>query len=105
MFKEIGQNKFEVKDFLTARDSRAIQAALLEGMEFDSAGKPLGGINGNVVAAQEDALIKACVVSVNDVKEPEQVLNTCLDLKKSEYDELLELIRPLMGLPDQNGQN
>lgn len=92
---QIGKNTFKIKEFLSARDLREINQAMMSKIELGTDGKPKS-LNYNSVIEQENALIARCIEAIND--NAENILDTVLDLPAPEYNELMKHLRELMGL-------
>jgi len=92
---QIGNNKFELKEYLTAKDNRTINSAMMSKVKLNAEGRP-ETISYDAVEARENALIEAVVLSVNDVKE--NILETVLNLPITEYNQLLEVLQSKTGV-------
>ena len=92
---QIGKNTYQLKEYLTARDLREINRAMMATVEVGADGKPKN-INYDSVIEQENKLIELCVKSINE--DSEGVLDKVLDLPAKEYNELMAELRGLMGL-------
>lgn len=92
---QIGKNTFKIKEFLSARDLREINQAMMSKIELGADGKPKA-LNYDSVVEQENALITRCIEAIND--NAENILDTVLDLPAPEYNDLMKHLRGLMGL-------
>ena len=85
----IAGKAFVLNTYLTGRETREQQAILLKAGTFNMEGKIEGGIDTSVLQLQADYLIKTLIVSIDTFTDKEYILNTVLDLKASEYEEVM----------------
>lgn len=98
---KIGEHDVVLKDFLTARENRAIQAASLAGASVGADGKPHIQIDAEYLSKNEDQIIKSCVLSVDGVTDSATLLDAILDWPLTHYNELMVYLKPLMGMSDE----
>lgn len=87
----IGKVKVVLKDWITGKDSQAIDSAMFAGVGTSVDGKKLQPkLSDSMIADQENASIKAVVVSV-DGKE-DNVVESVLNMRSADYKFVLEAV-------------
>jgi hypothetical protein len=102
-----GKFEVELKTYISGGESREISNVFLEGMKFqmDSTGQAKSNeMSASLGSKAQDKAIELLVVSVNGKKE--NVLNSVLDMPKSDFDEVLKEIDALQnGLTTEKKTN
>jgi len=86
----VGAHSVELRTYLTGRESRDIQSAMLNNLEMkqkDGASE-ISGFKGEMLSLQQDKQITTVVVSMDDSKE--NILNRILDLPLEEYNVIIK---------------
>jgi len=101
-FKTSFGTEFEIKAWLTAREEQAINNVIFSHVKFNPSMKASDARDGkgmsmafnevpaSITIDQQKETIKQFVVSMNGSKE--NIVERCLDLRASEYDELIKKI-------------
>ena len=85
----IGKVKVVLKDWITGKDSQAIDSAMFAGVGTSMDGKKLQPkLSDSMIADQENASIKAVVVSVD--ASDKDVVNAVLNMRAGDYKFVLE---------------
>lgn len=89
----VGANTFVVRTYLTGREVRNIQSAMMSSLEMKQKNgeAEITGFKGEMLALQEDKQIQTVVVSVNG--STDNILNFVLDLPKEEYDQVVAYVK------------
>ena len=91
-----GGHKIVLKTYLTAGESRTVNAAIFEGAKFrfeDGTARMEEGISGMVMNSMQDALILSLVVSLNGTAD--NLVERCLDLPERDFEELDKALREI----------
>jgi DNA-binding winged helix-turn-helix (wHTH) protein len=100
----IAGKKFIFNTYLTGRESRDHQAIQLKAGTFNMEGKIEGGIDTSVLQKSADFLLSTLIVSVDEVIEKEAILNTVLDMRASEYEEVMLAIGEIANTEKKKAQ-
>ena len=92
---KIGEHTVVVNTYLTGREVRDIENALIDKLEMKQtpSGQEISGIKGSVLKEREDNQIKAVVVSMDG--SADNLLNRLLDLPAGQYDEVMVYVKTL----------
>lgn len=84
--------------YINGREKRDINSASMGANVSISPDGTISGVDGAMISRRQDAAISAVVVSVAGSKE--NILNTVLDLKASDYDAVIEAVNEVTGDAD-----
>lgn len=90
-----GGNTLKVVTYLTGREMRDIQSAMLSKLEMKQKGEEMemSGFNGAMVHGQEDQQILAVVKEVNG--STEDILAKVLDMRAEDYYTVLDYVKSI----------
>lgn len=91
----ISKQEVVLKAWITGRESQMIDNAMFSGIETVGAGKSLAPkLSASMIADQENAAIKAVVISVGG--KDNDVLNTVLNLRKPDYSAIVKAVSKIV---------
>lgn len=100
----IAGKSFVLNTYLTGRETREQQAILLKAGNFNLEGKIEGGIDTSVLQSSADYLIKTIIVSIDETTNKDDILNIVLDLKASEYEEVMLALSEIADVEKKKAQ-
>ena len=102
---EIGTHKVVVHTYITGRELRNIESAMLDKLEMSQkAGEQeITGFKGSMLADRQDMQIKAVVVSVDD--KSESIVDLELDLPAKESEKIMEYVKELTEEKKEEADN
>lgn len=88
----IGTHKLTVNTFVTGRELRDIESAMMDKLEMKQKGgeQEISGFRGSMLKEREDAQIKAVVVAFDGATD--DVVNKVLNLPAPEYREVMDYV-------------
>jgi len=88
----VGEHQVEVNTFITGRELREIESAMMDKLEMKQKGgeQEISGFRGSMLVDRENAQIKAVVVSIDGTKE--NIIERVLDLPASEYKQVMAYV-------------
>lgn len=94
---DIGNHKIVVNTYLTGREVRDIDSALMDKLEIRQVGKSqeISGLKGSMLKEQEDMQIKAVVVSIDGSSD--NIVDRLIDLPHEQYQQVMQHIKIVVG--------
>lgn len=92
---EVQGHKFIMNTYVTGRDLREIESAMLTDIQVTQRGEEqeMSGFNSKMLEARQDAKIKAVVVSIDG--KTENIIDLVLDLPAPIYNEVMVYVNEL----------
>ena len=97
-----GGVKVVLKEFVTARDMRALKGMYMEMANFDQKGTPTFKVDPKKVDEIEDKTIELVVISVNGATEG--IVEKLMELPATDYNEIYALVQEVTGM-DKKKEN
>lgn len=93
----IGQHKFVIKTYATAREAQAIQSVYFKGLKVEVAGSApkINDLDPGVHFEAQAEMIRQMVVSMDG--SADNLIERCKDLRSEEYDELVAAVDELVS--------
>ena len=91
----IGKHKVMVHTFVTGRELRGIESAMMDKLEMSQkdGAQQITGFKGSMLSDRQDMQIKAVVVSVDG--NAENVIDLVLDLPSIESEQIMDYVKEL----------
>ena len=92
---KVGSHAVVVHTFVTGRELRNIEGAMMDKLEMSQKGKEqeITGFKGSMLADRQDMQIKAVVVSIDG--KSDNIVDAVLDLPATESEEVLDYVKDL----------
>lgn len=92
---EVGNHKLVVHTYVTGREMRNIESAMMDKLELSQKGdeQKITGFKGSMIADRQDMQIEAVVVSIDGTTE--NVVDAILDLPATESEQIMDYIKSL----------
>lgn len=102
---EIGSHEVVVHTYVTGRELRNIESAMLDKLEMSQKGKEqeITGFKGSMLADRQDMQIKAVVVSVDG--KTENIVDLVLDLPAQESEQIMDYVKELTEEKKEEADN